>query len=52
MADDFISTGDGIQLDEERANELLDDMIGDPDTSLTRELVEEAGRERVIDEVV
>jgi len=49
---DFISTGDGIQLDEERANELLDDMIGDPDTSLTRELVEEAGRERVIDEVV
>jgi hypothetical protein len=49
---DFISTADGIELDEERAGELLDDMIADTDTSLTEELVEEAGRDRVIGEVV
>lgn len=50
---DFIQSAQSLELDPDRASDLLDDMIGDGDTALTSEMVDEAGgRGVVIEEVV
>lgn len=50
---DFISSGERLDLDEDRAESLLTDLVNDADNSLTEELVEDAGgRDALVQQVV
>lgn len=40
---EYINTGEALNLNEERAGDILDQLLEDDDNSLTPELVEEAG---------
>lgn len=50
---DFLQSGEKLDLTEDRAGMILDDLISDADNALTEELVEEAGgRDHLIQQVV
>jgi hypothetical protein len=50
---DFISSGRNLELTEQRANTLLDQMVEDSDNSITMDMVNEnGGRDEIIGQVV
>jgi hypothetical protein len=50
---DFISSGRNLNMNEERAGKLLDELIADADNSLTEGMIaDNGGRENIIQEVV
>lgn len=49
---DFISSGRRLELTEERAENLLDEMIADDDNSLTGEMVSDnGGRQQIVNQI-
>jgi hypothetical protein len=50
---DFINSGRGLNMDAERANTLLDELIADSDNALTEEMIQDevGDREALIDRV-
>jgi len=50
---DFLQSGQRLELNEERAHKLLEDLIEDPDNAMTREMVDdEGGADELVEQVV
>jgi hypothetical protein len=49
---DFIQSGSNLNMNRERAENLLDELVGSADNALTEDMVEDYGREHIIQQVL